>query len=378
MAFDGVQRAAAAPLTPPKDGSGIGFEDVTVAYRGNPVLKGLNLTVEPGEILAVIGPSGCGKTTALRAVAGFVRPAQGRVRIGDRDVTDLPPHARDVGIVVQNYALFPHMRVADNVAFGLRARRAPDAIVRERVRDCLAMVGMLDFQGRFPRELSGGQQQRVAIARALAIRPTVLLLDEPLSALDAQIRRNMLEELARLHRELPGLTILYVTHDQAEALTLADRIAIMREGSLVAHGAARELYRRPPNRFTAEFLGRANLLPVAIEAMEPGDRQARVRFGEVRLLAEADGVSLRPGTRCLLCVRPHDLALRPAGTAGNVLQGRVQSILWQGDLHSIAVEVEGVTLRVASLALAEPPAVGSPLCIHIPTEGASLIPEDDG
>jgi 2-aminoethylphosphonate transport system ATP-binding protein len=206
----------------------------------------------------------------------------------------------------------------------------------------------------------------------------VLLLDEPLSALDAQIRRSMLEELARLHRELPGLTILYVTHDQAEALTLANRIAIMRDGRLVAHGTSRELYRRPPNRFTAEFLGRANLLPVEIEAIEPGGRQARVRFGAAPLLAAADGAPLRAGGRCLLCVRPHDLALRPADAAGNVLQGRVQSILWQGDLHSIAVEVEGVTLRVASLALAEPPAVGSPLCVHIPAEGVSLIADDDG
>jgi 2-aminoethylphosphonate transport system ATP-binding protein len=378
MAFDGARGATAAPLTPPKDSSGISFEDVTVAYRGNTVLKGLSLTVDPGEILAIVGPSGSGKTTALRAVAGFVKPTRGRIRIGQRDVTDLPPHARDLGIVVQNYALFPHMRVEENVAFGLRARRASEETVRQRVRDCLAMVGMANYVGRFPRELSGGQQQRVAIARALAIRPRVLLLDEPLSALDAQIRRSMVEELARLHRELPGLTVLYVTHDQTEALTLAHRIAVMRDGRMVAHGASRDLYRQPPNRFTAEFLGRANLLPVEIEGLEPDGRRARVRFGGNALWAMATGSELRPGMRCSLCVRPHDLALRPPDVFENLLEGRVQSVLWQGDQHSIAVEIDGITLRITSGPLAEPPAIGSHLKLHVPADSASLIADDDG
>ena len=267
------------------DASGIGFAGVTVAYKGAVALDNLDLDVAPGEIMAIIGPSGCGKTTALRAVAGFVQPTRGRIRIGATDVTDLPPYARDIGMVVQNYALFPHMRVAENVAFGLRARRAPDSLVAERIRDCLAMVGMEAYADRYPRQLSGGQQQRVAIARALAIRPRVLLLDEPLSALDAQIRRNMLGELARLHRDLPHLTVLYVTHDQTEALTLADRIAIMRGGRLIAHGTSQVLYRAPPNRFAAEFLGRANLLAVRHEQTD--GRFARVRLGEAVLTAMA-------------------------------------------------------------------------------------------
>ena len=169
MALTEARRVATT--APSAAGVGIGFEGVTVAYRGQVVLRELNLTVHPGEILAIIGPSGSGKTTALRAVAGFVRPTAGRNRIGERDVTDLPPYARDLGMVVQNYALFPHMRVEENVAFGLRARRAPDALVQERVRECLRMVGMSAFLGRYPRELSGGQQQCIAIARALAIRP---------------------------------------------------------------------------------------------------------------------------------------------------------------------------------------------------------------
>ncbi len=367
----------AAKAAPPEGASGIGFEAVTVAYRGNAVLRDLTLTVEPGEILAIIGPSGCGKTTALRAAAGFVRPARGRIRIGQRDVTHLPPHARDLGMVVQNYALFPHMRVEENVAFGLRARRAAEGTVRERVRECLRMVGMSEFTGRYPRELSGGQQQRVAIARALAIRPIVLLLDEPLSALDAQIRRNMLEELAQLHRNLPELTVLYVTHDQTEALTLADRIAIMREGRLVSHGASRELYRSPPNRFTAEFLGRANLLPVRMESMEEGGRQARVRFGAFSLLAQA-GAQLRLGAACLLCIRPHDLTLEPEGPAGNVVEAKVVSTLWQGDQLSITVDAQGTTVRLASTPHAEPPRPGDSLRLHFRPEAATLIADDDG
>jgi 2-aminoethylphosphonate transport system ATP-binding protein len=377
MPFGGARRAAdTAWPAPPKAASGIGFEDITVAYRGNAVLRDFTLTAHPGEILALIGPSGSGKTTALRAVAGFVRPAKGRVYIGERDVTNLPPHARDLGMVVQNYALFPHMKVAENVAFGLRARRASEETVRQRVRECLTMVGMIDYLERFPRELSGGQQQRVAIARALAIRPSVLLLDEPLSALDAQIRRSMVEEVARLHRELPELTVLYVTHDQSEALTLANRIAILNDGRLVAHGAARELYRRPPNRFAADFLGRANLLPVTVESVDGSGRLARVRFGETLLRAEAHPEH-GPGARCLLCVRPHDLVLRSQSGGDNTLAGQVQTALWQGDQHNIAIEVEGETLRIASAPLTEPPALGSTLSVYFPAERACLIAEDD-
>ena len=210
-------------------------------------------------------------------------------------------------MVVQNYALFPHMRVADNVAFGLKARGAPKPLIEERVDDALRIVGMQKFLKRYPRELSGGQQQRVAIARALAVRPRVLLLDEPLSALDAQIRRSTVEEIARLHADLPGLTILYVTHDQSEALTLADRIAILKDGSLSAVGRTNDLYRRPPNRFAAEFLGRANLLPVVVEGAVRREGMVAVRAGDDRLVVASDGAP--SGARRLLCVRPQHLSL---------------------------------------------------------------------
>jgi 2-aminoethylphosphonate transport system ATP-binding protein len=356
--------------------SGIGFQGVTVAYKGAVALDDLHLQARPGEIMAMIGPSGCGKTTALRAVAGFVRPTAGRIRIGETDVTNMPPHARDIGMVVQNYALFPHMRVEENVAFGLRARRATDALIQERVAESLRMVGMGSFANRYPRQLSGGQQQRVAIARALAIRPRVLLLDEPLSALDAQIRRSMLGELARLHQELPSLTVLYVTHDQVEALTLADRIAIMRGGKLIAEGASHMLYRAPPNRFAAEFLGRANLLEVQVEDASNAPGIAHVRLGATSLFA----MTARSfgHEQALLCVRAHDLSLAPVAVQpANALTGTVRDVVWQGDQISIDLDVAGHELRVVALPMRAAPAIGAPLTVYFGAEDATLIPYEE-
>jgi 2-aminoethylphosphonate transport system ATP-binding protein len=356
-------------------GSSISFEAVTVAYRGTVVLEAFSLEVAPGEILALIGPSGSGKTTALRAVAGFVRPTGGRIRIGGEDVTDVPPYARGLGMVVQNYALFPHMRVDENVAFGLRAQGAARELIAERVQGCLKLVGMANYVQRYPRQLSGGQQQRVAIARALAIRPRVLLLDEPLSALDAQIRRSMVDELARLHRDLPDLTVLYVTHDQSEALTLADRIAIMRDGRLSAFGPSRQLYRRPPNRFAAEFLGRANILPVGLESVDPGSGLSRVRFGGTILQAQSEP-HVSVGDECFLCIRPHDLTVAPAGGGGNVLSGTVASVLWQGDVRTVTIEASGVQIRLASPPSGEPPQLGATLAVSFAADKAVVIAAD--
>jgi len=355
------------------DAHGIRFDDVSVAYGEQVVLESLTLAVKPGEIVALIGPSGSGKTTALRAVAGFVRPARGRIFIGTRDVTDLAPHARNIGMVVQNYALFPHMRAEENVAFGLRARGAAADLIRERVPECLRMVGMAQYARRYPRELSGGQQQRVAIARALAIRPQVLLLDEPLSALDAQIRRSMLDELAKLHRDLPSLTVLYVTHDQTEALTLADHIGIMRDGKLVAFGDAQSLYRNPPNRFAAEFLGRANLLPVARLATTAAGL-ARVAFGDVALTAR-NHHGLADGSDCLLCVRPHDIRLGAAAGGDNALSGTVKSVLWQGDLQSVELDVAGHALRLTCAPMHDLPEPGAALALSFSAVEATLVPE---
>jgi 2-aminoethylphosphonate transport system ATP-binding protein len=356
--------------------SAVRFDAVTVAYRGAIVLKPLTLDVAAGEILAMIGPSGSGKTTALRAIAGFVRPASGRIHIGGADVTDLPPYERGLAMVVQNYALFPHMRVADNAAFGLKARGAAKKLIEERVDDALRVVGMQKFLTRYPRELSGGQQQRVAIARALAVRPRVLLLDEPLSALDAQIRRSMVEEIARLHADLPGLTILYVTHDQSEALTLADRIAILKDGSLSAIGRTSDLYRRPPNRFAAEFLGRANLLPVVVEGGVRKQGMVAVRAGDDRLVVACDGAP--SGARRLLCVRPQHLMLAAEHGYSNKICGRLREVLWQGELTHLVAEVGNTVMRIVATRLPSVPERGAPVDLFFAPADASLIPEEAG
>ncbi|MEQ1940637.1 ABC transporter ATP-binding protein [Mesorhizobium sp. CN5-321] len=356
------------------DGSRIGFENVSVTYGALTVLHSFTLTVNPGEIVALIGPSGSGKTTALRAVAGFVRPSSGRILIGDRDVTNLAPYDRKIGMVVQNYALFPHMRVDENVAFGLRAHGASEDLIRSRVPECLSMVGMSAYAKRYPRELSGGQQQRVAIARALAPRPQVLLLDEPLSALDAQIRRSMLDELAKLHRDLPNLTVLYVTHDQSEALTLANHIGIMRDGRLQAFGDSKALFRHPPNRFAAEFLGRANLLPVS--GLKPADEgMAQVRFGGIALSAR-NHHGLADGSDCLICIRPHDFRFSRSAAEPNSVSGTVLSVQWQGDVHNITLNIGGEALRMSCPPMTNPPGLGETVSVHFNPAEVTLVPED--
>ncbi|MBD0709829.1 MULTISPECIES: ABC transporter ATP-binding protein [unclassified Streptomyces] len=341
--------------------SGIRFDAVSVAYGGTTVLDRLDLTVEPGEVMALLGPSGSGKTTALRAVAGFVRPASGRVLIGDRDVTHLPPYKRGIGMVVQQYALFPHLRVDANVAFGLKAQKVSKEEIPARVAEALEMTGMASYAHRYPRELSGGQQQRVAIARALAIRPGVLLLDEPLSALDAQLRSGMLAELARLHRELPDVSILYVTHDQIEALTLADRIAVMDKARLQDCGTPQDLYRRPRTEFTASFVGNANLLPVTVTP-------DGVTLGDTRLSVATDGIA--PGAAATLCVRPHLIGL---GEGPNALRGRITEVQWRGSTHRLYVETAGRRVKADVRELRDTPPLGTEVTLNFAPEDAVLL-----
>ncbi|MFF3836205.1 ABC transporter ATP-binding protein [Streptomyces sp. NPDC001930] len=341
--------------------SGIRFDAVSVAYGGTTVLDRLDLTVEPGEVMALLGPSGSGKTTALRAVAGFVRPASGRVLIGDRDVTGLPPYKRGIGMVVQQYALFPHLRVEANVAFGLKAQKVPKGEIPGRVAEALEMTGMAAYAHRYPRELSGGQQQRVAIARALAIRPQVLLLDEPLSALDAQLRSGMLAELARLHRELPDVSILYVTHDQVEALTLADRIAVMDKARLQDCGTPQDLYRRPRTEFTASFVGNANLLPVTVGT-------DGVVLDGTELKVAVSGAA--QGSGATLCVRPHLVGL---GDGPNALRGRISEVQWRGSTHRLYVEVGGHRVKADVRELRETPLLGAEVTLHFAPEDAVLL-----
>ncbi|MET9708812.1 ABC transporter ATP-binding protein [Nocardiopsis alba] len=345
---------------------GIRLDGVSVSYGGTTVLDSLDLTVEPGEFTALLGPSGSGKTTALRTVAGFVRPDSGRVYLGGRDVTDLPPYSRGVGMVVQSYALFPHMRVERNVAFGLRAQGVPRSEVASRVTEALEMTGMASYARRYPRELSGGQQQRVAISRALAIRPKVLLLDEPLSALDARLRAEMTDELARLHRELPDLTVLHVTHDQGEALTLADRVAVLDRARLREYDTPRALYDRPRTAFTAGFVGSANLLPARLE----GDR-VNVCGLELPVSPEDLPAGAADGAGLQVCLRPHRIVLGPAE---HTLRGTVTDLSWRGSVHHLTADVDGRSVTVELAGHRTPPGPGSAVELGFDRDDAVLVP----
>ncbi|MFD9663174.1 ABC transporter ATP-binding protein [Rhodococcus sp. NPDC059968] len=330
------------------DTSAITFDRVGVRYgRGREATNALvdfNLSVAEGETVALLGPSGSGKSTALNALAGFVRPTSGRVRLAGSDVTDVPPAKRGIGVVLQSYALFPHMRVADNVAFGLKAQRVARRDIAARVSEALDMVGMRAHGDRLPRELSGGQQQRIAIARALAIKPRVLLLDEPLAALDARLRQSMLSELQALRNALPDTTMLYVTHDQAEALALADRIVVMNDARLIDVDTAENLWNRPQSSFTAAFLGGANLIRCRLERIF--GTSALVSFAGRTVHAEvphpsAEARDWRVGSTTLLCVRPHTVQIgSPAET--DAVRGIVTAAVWRGATTRLVVDLAGL------------------------------------
>jgi putative spermidine/putrescine transport system ATP-binding protein len=281
----------------------------------------LSLEVADGEFVVLLGPSGCGKTTTLRMIAGFIEATAGSVRIGARDVTSDPPYRRNVGFVFQNYALFPHLDVAENVAFGLRRRRLAEREIGERVARALALVKLDGFDARMPRQLSGGQQQRVAIARALVIAPDVLLLDEPLSNLDAQLRRDVRAELRRL-QQISGITTVMVTHDQDEAMSIGDRLVVMNLGRVQQIGSPQALYRQPANRFVAGFIGRGNFLDGA-----PGaDGTSFVTRGGLTIAC----ARIDPGADTLL-VRPETVAVRSSGATGvNCFAAKIAAAVFQG------------------------------------------------
>jgi spermidine/putrescine ABC transporter ATP-binding subunit len=309
--------------------------EVTKHYGPTVAVDRVSLEIEEGSFFTLLGPSGCGKTTLLRVVAGFHLPDRGEVYLRERRITHVPPHLRGTAMVFQEYALFPHMTVEENVAYGLRMRRVPAAEARARVARVLELVGLVGQERKYPHQLSGGQQQRVALARALVVEPEVLLLDEPLSNLDAKLRVRVREELRELQRRL-GQTTVYVTHDQEEALALSDRIAVMNTGRVLQVGTPEEIYLRPKNRFVAEFVGLANFL----EGYWVSPGVVRTGTGDLRV-----GQATAPGGRALLAVRPEEVRLHRGAPEGavNLLRGRVRSVTFLGSVRRCTMELDGVS-----------------------------------
>ena len=308
--------------------------EVSKSFGEVVAVDSLSLGIRRGEFLTLLGPSGCGKTTLLRMIAGFDRPSRGRVILGGSDVTELPPYRRDVTTVFQQYALFPHLNVFENVAFGLERRRVPREEIGRRVREALAMVRMEGLEDRLTTELSGGQQQRVALARALVVEPRVLLLDEPLGALDLKLRKQMQIELKALQRRL-GISFIFVTHDQEEALTMSDRVVVMNAGKIAQAGRAEEIYERPGTEFVAGFIGLSNIIEGTVVAVEGEDLV--VRFGQSE--ARAQDAETKVGERVRLMIRPEKIRLS-ANSGGDALAGKIEQGVYLGESTQWKVRID--------------------------------------
>jgi len=357
---------------------GVTMKELSKRYGDVGAVQGLSLAVEPGELVALLGPSGCGKTTTLRLVAGFLTPEAGEIWVGDRCLSSpaavVPPERRRMAMIFQSYALWPHMTVAQNVAYGLRFKRGLARADRDgRVKEILRVVQLAGYESRYPAELSGGQQQRVAVARALVVEPEILLLDEPLSNLDANLREEMRFEIRRLHERF-GITTLYVTHDQAEAMVISDRIAVLAHGRVAQVGTADEVFSRPRTRFVAEFIGRTNLLEGVAESAD-----TLVADGRLRLRV---GGGLAPGARAAVSIRPHDIALAPAGLAParageNALSGTITRASFLGESVDYLVTLTGsdTVLRVTAPA-ARRLAVGAPVDLRIAPAACVALGEE--
>ncbi len=309
-------------------------------------VDGIDLVIEPGELFFLLGPSGCGKTTLLRMIAGFIDPTAGRIHFNEQDVTDSPPNRRNTGMVFQSYALWPHMTVAENVGYGLVLRKLPPAQREERIEEALEMVQMGGYGERKPNELSGGQQQRVALARALVIKPDVLLLDEPLSNLDAKLRLDMRTEIRRICKA-SGITTVYVTHDQDEALSMADRIAVLKEGTVRQLGPPRSLYRRPESRFVAEFLGETNFFQAQVVSAKGDTVKLETPAGT--LSATSSGQNWAADARVTCSIRPEAFQQVSKPGKNNVFSGTISEQIFLGDQAQHLVEIGGEIVRTLHL-----------------------------
>jgi iron(III) transport system ATP-binding protein len=347
----------------------ITLENLSKHFGAVRAVDNVNLKVQTGTLVCLLGPSGCGKTTTLRMVAGFEEPTAGRVFIGEDDITETPPYARPTALVFQSYALFPHMTIYENVAYGLRARRMPKAEIDQRVNEAIQLMELQGQEKKSPPQLSGGQQQRVALARALVIRPKVLLFDEPLSNLDALLRVRMRSEIRGIQRRL-GITSLYVTHDQEEAFSIADQVALMNKGRLVQLGAPRDLYRAPADRFVAEFVGLSNIVPVKL--LETNGKNATVRlFGKTIRSRRAPR---NPDGQVSVVLRPEALEIDqpdPEGVPAHVL-----TMAFTGPLVRYTIRTNDGTLLTVDLHNPGPDqffAEGTPVSLKLPAEVPALL-----
>jgi iron(III) transport system ATP-binding protein len=342
-------------------------------YGGAAALQGVSLTIESGELMAILGPSGCGKTTTLQVLAGFLTPDSGEIWSDDRLISSaegiVPPERRQMSLVFQSYALWPHLTVFQNIAFGLEMRRIPSNQIKQRVSAMLELVNLPGFEKRYPHQLSGGQQQRVALARALVVEPDTLLLDEPLSNLDANLREQMRFEIRRIH-ERTKITTVYVTHDQAEALVIADRIAVMNLGIIEQTGSPQEIYERPRSKFVASFIGGANCLPGQIVA--PGI----VRCGQLEFRTAGDN-GLSNGEGVVLCIRPHAVKVHrirpPASDEANFVDGRLLQQAYLGDLQDIRIALAGGAQLRALTPSGKPYQPGEDVFVELPLEDCYVL-----
>lgn len=361
----------------------INLENVQKTFGKVIAVDQLNLQIREGEFFTFLGPSGCGKTTTLRMIAGFYYPTKGIVRFGEKDMTRVPPEKRNTGMVFQNYALFPHMTVFENVAFGLKVRKIPSTEIKNRVHDVLEKVRLDTFSNRQVSQLSGGQQQRVALARALVIEPEILLLDEPLSNLDAKLRDEMRTEILRLQRDY-HITTIYVTHDQAEALSMSDRIAVFNNGVCHQIGTPFEIYNEPANDFVAQFIGEINFIPFEMDKIKEEKIEVRIFKGNKSLSVKRipfNDVEFSMDEKLILSIRPESIKLSTQAMEGeNVLEGKIESLQFFGSAVEILVKVQDITLKVNLLNPADLSVLKkeSMVWLELPADRIRLIPKISG
>ena len=355
-------------------GGEVQLVDLVKRFGDFTAVAGVNLEMPSGEFFSLLGPSGCGKTTSLRMIAGFERPTEGQILLDGVDMAQTPPHKRNVNTVFQNYALFPHLTVEENVAFGLKYQKASKEETRDRVGKALELVQMTQFEKRRPNQLSGGQQQRVALARALILNPKVLLLDEPLGALDAKLRKRLQIELKALQEEV-GITFIYVTHDQEEALTMSDRIAVMSQGRVEQVGGPKEIYESPATAYVADFLGVSNLMDA--EAAGVGDGGCKIALGEFSLIA-GEGDADTTGD-CKITIRPERVEIEAQGTTGeNRMPAMVERTVYVGSVLQVILHLAtGQTIQAwtPNTGGGDANRSGDAITVHFPREALRVLPQ---